>query len=262
MVKTTSGRASVFDYPQYFEWAFQDETVREADFLEAAFRKYGRRPTRTLVEPGCGGGRLLVALARRGYSVAGCDTSAPALAYLRRRLRRNRLEACVWQADMADMQPPSRYDAAVSTFDTFRHLLDEESALNHLRSIAQCLLPGGIYVLGFHLLPLDVSPECTERWFAMRGQTRAHFTLRVLATDRRRRLERIRISLLVRRQRSQLRVQTEFPYRMYTAGQFRRLLRRVPALQLCDVYDFWYDIEEPLMLDDQITDTVFILRRR
>jgi hypothetical protein len=49
---------------------------------------------------------------------------------------------------------------------------------------------------------------------------------------------------------------------MYTAAQFRRLLAAVPALELCDVYDFWYEIDQPLHLDDRMSDTVFILRKK
>ena len=36
----------------------------------------------------------------------------------------------------------------------------------------------------------------------------------------------------------------------------------MPAFELCDVYDFWYEIDEPLKLDNQISDTVFILKKR
>jgi hypothetical protein len=88
-------------------------------------------------------------------------------------------------------------------------------------------------------------------------------TLRVLATDRRRRIERLRISLLARdRTGTEKRFRHEFEFRMYTAAQFRRSLSQVPEWDLCDVYDFWYDIDEPLQFDDEISDTVFILRRR
>jgi hypothetical protein len=48
---------------------------------------------------------------------------------------------------------------------------------------------------------------------------------------------------------------------MYTAAQFRRLLATVPSLQLCDVYDFWYEIDHPLKLNNEISDTVFILQK-
>jgi hypothetical protein len=49
---------------------------------------------------------------------------------------------------------------------------------------------------------------------------------------------------------------------MYTARQFRSLLCRVPDWELCDVFDFWYEIDQPLTLNDDITDTVFVLRKR
>ena len=32
--------------------------------------------------------------------------------------------------------------------------------------------------------------------------------------------------------------------------------------ELLDVYDFWYDIDEPQVLNDVITDSVFILRKK
>jgi len=254
--------ASWYDYPQYFDMAFRDQTRLEADFVEAACRKYGRWPARRLLEPGCGTGRLVTELAARGYDVTGVDLSGPSLAYLRRRLARRRLRATLLAGDMADFRLRGPVDGAYSTADTFRHLLSEAAARRHLECVARCLRPGGIYVLGFHLLPLDASEECTERWTARHGRTSLAVTLRVLDTQRRRRLETLRISLLARSGGKKFRLRDDFQFRMYTAGQFLRLLGRVPSLELCDVYDFWYDIEEPLVLDDEITDTVFVLRKR
>ena len=49
---------------------------------------------------------------------------------------------------------------------------------------------------------------------------------------------------------------------MYTASQFSRLLKSVPDLELLDVFDFWYEIDHPLELNDEITDTMFVLQRR
>ena len=43
--------ASWYDYPQYYDIAFRDETRREADFIEAACRKYCSFPVRRLLEP-------------------------------------------------------------------------------------------------------------------------------------------------------------------------------------------------------------------
>jgi SAM-dependent methyltransferase len=252
---------SWYDSPECYDIAFDSETGPEADFLEAAFRKYCSYPVRRLLEPACGTGRLVCEMAARGYRVTGLDLSDRSLDYLRRRLARRRLQAEILRADMADFRLAKTVDAAYNTFDGFRHLITEESARRHLQCVAQCVRPGGIYILGFHLLPPDAAEECTERWTERRGGTEVTTTLRVLATDRRRRMETIRISLLVRRRGQEHRLRDEFPLRMYTATQFRKLLRSVPEWELCDVYDFWYEIEQPLALNDELSDAVFILRR-
>ncbi len=254
-------QADWYDYPQYYDLAFRSETPAEADFIEAACRKYGSAETRHLLEPACGTGRLVTELAARSYQVSGFDLSQPSLRYLRRRLARRGLQATVFHADMADFQLDSPADAAYSTFDSFRHLLTEQAARQHLQCVADSLRPGGLYLLGFHLLPPDASDECTERWTETRGRTRVTVTLRVLDTDRRRRIETLRVCLLVRSGERVLRLRHDFAFRMYTARQFRRLLARVPSLELCDVYDFWYEIDHPLELNDEISDTVFVLRK-
>jgi SAM-dependent methyltransferase len=254
--------ASWYDYPQYYDIAFRGETRREADFIEAACRKYCPFPVRRLLEPACGSGRLIAELAARGYRATGFDLSQPSLDYLRRRLKRRGLRAATFRADMADFRLPRTVDAAYSTFDAFRHLLTEESARRHLECVAGSLRPGGIYILGFHLLPPDASEECTERWAERHGSTRVTVTLRVVATDRRRRVETLRVSLLARTGTRAVRVRHTFDFRMYTAAQFRRLLARIPSLELCDVYDFWYEIDHPLKLSNELSDTVFVLRKR
>lgn len=262
MTKAGIVQANWYDYPQYYDLAFRSETSLEAGFIEAALSKYCPFAARRLLEPACGTGRLLVELASRGYRLAGLDLSGPSLDYLRRRLARRGLRAEVLQADMADFRLRRPVDAAYCTLDGFRHLLTEDAARRHLACVARSLRPGGIYILGFHLLPPDASEECTERWTERHGSTQVTVTLRVLATDRRRRLETIRISLLARTERKEVRVRDEFPLRMYTAAQFRRLLAAAPSLELCDVYDFWYEIDRPLKLSNEISDTVFILRKR
>ena len=256
------GEGSWYDYPRYYDLAFQSETRPEADFIEAACRKYCHFPARRLLEPACGSGRLVAELTARGHRLMAFDLSRPSLDYLKRRLARRALRATTFLADMADFRLPAMVDAAYCTFDSFRHLLTEAAARRHLQCVAASLRPGGIYILGFHLLPLDASEECTERWTEQQGKTQVSVTLRVLSTDRRRRIERLRVSLLVRSRGREIRLRHEFPFRMYTAAQFRRLLASVPSLELCDVYDFWYDINDPLTFNDDLSDTVFILRRR
>ncbi|NLY02316.1 MAG: class I SAM-dependent methyltransferase [Rhodopirellula sp.] len=262
MAKPSIIQTSWYDHPQYYDLAFRSETRPEADFFEAALRKYCSFRARRLFEPACGTGRLVAEMAARGYRVSGFDLSEPSLCYLRRRLGRRGLEAEVTRQDMADFRLSGVFDAAYCTFDSFRHLLTENSAQDHLQCVAKHLRPGGIYILGFHLLPPDASEECTERWTERHGGTQVTVTLRVLATDRRRRIETLRISLLARTASRVVRIRDEFGLRMYTAAGFRRLLAKTPELELLDVYDFWYEIDKPLALSDELSDTVFILQKR
>jgi SAM-dependent methyltransferase len=255
-------RGNWYDYPQYFDLAFDDETQAEANFLVAAMERYAQRPVRRLLEPGCGGGRLVLEMARRGFELTAFDNNPHSIAYVTRRLARAKLRGEVLAADLANFKLRRPVDAAFCTFNTFRHLTSEAAALEHLNSVAAAVRPGGIYVLGFHLLPLDAAEECIERWRASRGQTNVVFTLRVVDTNRRQRIENLRVTMLVRTPRRELRLATEFPLRMYTARQFKQLLAKCAAWELCDVFDFWYEIDEPLILDDELSDSVFILRRR
>ena len=153
-------------------------------------------------------------------------------------------------------------DAAYCVVNTFRHLLTEQAARGHLECIARSLRPGGIYVLGLHLLPLGGNKEDSKCWMQRRCETKVTVTLRLLRTDRRRRIEHVQVCLMARRRSKELRLEHAFQLRTYTAKQFRRLLDSVPSLELCDVYDFRYDIEQPSALNDETTYTVFILLKR
>jgi SAM-dependent methyltransferase len=132
MAKTRILVANCYDYPQYYDVALPAYTKREADFIEAACRKYCPFDARRFLEPACGAGRLITELAARGYEVAGFDLSRPALSYLRRRLARQQLHAETFEAEMSDFRFSRPVDAAYCTVNTFRHLLTEQAARGNL----------------------------------------------------------------------------------------------------------------------------------
>ena len=258
----TTLHGSWYDYPHYYDLAFRAQTHEEAKFIEDACAEYVAGPVRRLFEPACGSGRLVAEMAARGYEMTGLDLSRKALDYAAKRLKRRRLKAELFAGDMADFRLKRPADVAYCMLNSFRHLLTEDDARRHLQCVAASLRPGGIYLLGFHLLPPDASLESTERWRERHGQTQVSVTLRVVESSRRRRIERLRMNALVRTPKGKLRLVDEFPLRIYNATQVRALFASVPQFELCDVYDFWCEIEEPQELDNDLADAIFVLRKR
>ncbi len=253
-----------YDHPQYFDMVFRNETAAEIAFFAAAFDRFADGPVRSVLEPGCGSGRLVAAMAARGYQVTGLDLSQSMLDYLDRRLRRRGLQADLVLGDMTEMVFDRPFDAAFCTFNTFRHLIQEQDAISHLKSVAECVRPGGLYLLGFHLIPMDADPECIERWQASHGGTKVNVTLRVIDFDRRKRQEMLRVSIKAQKRSGKVdRIRSEFPLRIYTPAQAKQLLKKVDDLfEIRSIHDFDYDIDETRDFDNDLTDALFVLKRR
>ena len=258
----TSQTRDCYDVPGYWDLAFSDETLPEADFLQAVATQFSPRPVKSVLELGCGGGRQTLEMAKRGYSVTAIELNPSCVTWTQRRLARQHLSADVQCGDMARFQLSKPVDLAHCLVNTFRHLTSEESARRHLQCVAAALKSGGLYVLGFHLLPPDAAEIDCERWTIRKGTARVTTTIRVLNFSRLSRIETVRFSLKVTTPRRIIRTATDHRLRIYRADQFRRLLRSVPELELIGVYDFCYDLSEPLPLNDILGDAVFVLRRQ
>lgn len=258
----TTPTRDCYDSPGYWDLAFSDETIPEADFLQAVAAEFSPRRVRSVLELGCGGGRQTLEMSKRGYSVTAIDLNPTCVKWTQHRLVRCQQSADVRVGDMADFQLSEPVDLAHCLVNTFRHLTSEEAARRHLQCVAEALKPGGVYVLGFHLLPPDAAEIDCERWTILKSTTRVTTTIRVLNFSRRSRIETVRFSLKVTTPRRILRTATDHRLRIYRADQFRSLLRSVPGLELIGVYDFCYDLSEPLQLNDMLGDAVFVLRRK
>lgn len=256
--------ANWYDHPQYFDMLFRDETPVEVAFFEQAFRRFALRKVRRVFEPGCGSGRLIVAMAAKGYDATGLDLSDAMLNYMRRKLHRRKLKATCVKGDMTHLSFSKPFDAAFCTYNTFRHLLTENDAVTHLRSMADCLATGGIYILGMHLVPEEDYEAVVERFKMRQAGTTLTTTISVPETDLKKRLETLRVKLkAVRASGEVIRIQSEFPLRLYTPTQLKRLFKKVSdQFELVESFDFAYDIDDPLPFDKELLEGLFVLRKK
>jgi 2-polyprenyl-3-methyl-5-hydroxy-6-metoxy-1,4-benzoquinol methylase len=118
-----------------------EQTEREAEFLT---RTLGVEPGAELLDVPCGGGRLSLALARRGYVLTGVDWSVEFLNHAR---SCDTSDAVTWERrDMRDLPWRAQFDGAFCYGNSFGYLDDEGNA-SFLRAVAAALKPGARFVL-------------------------------------------------------------------------------------------------------------------
>lgn len=108
----------------------------------------------------CGTGQLTRALLERGYGVTGLDGSAGMLAYA----RRNAPTAELLLRDARSFRLPPIYDAVVSTFNSFNHLMHAEELAAVFRNVRAALRPGGRF-----LFDLTMDEGFVARWHGSFG---------------------------------------------------------------------------------------------
>lgn len=254
-----------YDTPRWYDLVFDADTPREANFLEQVTAEHGRARgvhAHRVLEPACGSGRLVIELARRGWSVSGFDLNANMLDYARARLARRELRAQLSLGDMSAFRVRGAFGLAHCLVSTFKYLLTERAAEDHLHCVARALAPGGVYVLGFHLTDYASRSVSRERWTASRGGTTVVCNTQVAPADRRARTEAVRTRLVVRRASGEQRSETNWIFRTYDVREVRALLARVPELEHVATYDFTHDIRQPRELDGELLDVVLVLRKR
>jgi 2-polyprenyl-3-methyl-5-hydroxy-6-metoxy-1,4-benzoquinol methylase len=250
-----------YDHPEWYECGFLKDTPREGRFLVEAFKKYVPFPVTRILETGCGSGRLVREMARRGYRTTGLDLNTTALAYCRKKLDESGLDAELVQGNMVDFDFQEPFDAAFNAINTFRHLETEATALKHLKCVARHLKPGGIFILSLHLVPKGGELWGTERWGTRLPELSVSYSLTVTEVDLKKRMETLKITMNVKEAGNQYRLQDQIRLRLYNVDQLKELLAKAKQLRLVGVHDFWFNIRERRRLSHSTCDTVLILQR-
>lgn len=264
---------------EYYDVVFDQTTREEVTFLEGIAARHGTDGRRVL-EPGCGSGRLVAAMARRGWSVTGFDLEPTALEFARARLARSRSARAPSRRHGAVRLMVGRFDRfrvadesidlAHCLYSTLLHATAPGEAERHLRLMADALSPGGLYVVGIHLTDYRRREPIRERADCRRGRLRVIYTLRHGVPDRARRLQPMRCRLAVRRdaavRRSRphpvRRLESTWSFRTYDERELGVLLASEPRLELVTTHDFHHDLDSRNEGRDATFDRVLILRKR
>ena len=142
----------------YLKIDIQPNTAHEVAFIREALEL---RPGMSLLDTSCGYGRHLAPLVEGGVYGVGCDLSRfmldRAAAHMKEQGLPSRLVCC----DYRELPFDGEFDCAVNMFNSFGYFDREIDNYMALKSIAEALKPGGLFLL-----------DLTNRDFAIRSMRR------------------------------------------------------------------------------------------
>jgi SAM-dependent methyltransferase len=149
-----------FDGPAVELWlqaVSRDQTEQEAGRLETLL---ALAPGAEVLDVPCGGGRIALSLAARGFRTTGVDWSPEFLDHARATDGGRRV---TWERrDMRDLPWRARFDGAVCVGNSFGYLDDGGNA-QFLRSVRAALKTGGRFVLDTPMVLENVIAHVRER---------------------------------------------------------------------------------------------------
>lgn len=135
----------------------------EGDDLRFYREQLQHHGCRSVLELGCGTGRICNYLQACGFTLTGIDTSRPMLAYARTRRSAQTIEM-----DMRRLGLRRRFAAAIIGWNTLNLLADHRSIRRCLEETATVLLPGGLLLLHLFVPDRQLTDHPGQRFFQYR----------------------------------------------------------------------------------------------
>lgn len=173
MTRLYDEQAEIYDLA--FDWDVSEDAAWMQSSLGAGCE--------SVLEPGCGSGRIVEALARCGLAAVGIDRSPQMVELARKRLY-DLDNASVVLADITDFGLGRRFDGAVCPINTLLHLSTHDLA-RHLDVMAAHLRSGARYLVQLAVNdPADPAAAMkTSRWEIARGDVALRVTWAMTKLD-------------------------------------------------------------------------------
>ncbi|MBC7615283.1 MAG: class I SAM-dependent methyltransferase [Pedobacter sp.] len=129
-------------YSKYYDYLYQDKDYNaEADFLVNLIKKYQKNAV-TIIDLGCGTGKHVKLLAKRGFKVTGLDKSKEMIAIAK---KDSDLEFIL--GDIATFKLKKRFDVVLSIFHVFSYLTTNEKVIKSFLNANLHLEEKGIFII-------------------------------------------------------------------------------------------------------------------
>jgi SAM-dependent methyltransferase len=138
------------------------------------YRSLAREAGGSVLELGCGSGRVLLPIARDGFASTGLDASSDMLERLRRNGPPARLRIVQGRMESFDFGS-ERFALIYSAFRAFQHLLMVDDQLACLAAVRRHLAPGGLFAFDvfaplLQRIAVREEPEAEDARFEINGE--------------------------------------------------------------------------------------------
>jgi SAM-dependent methyltransferase len=215
------------EYAPFYDW----ENARTLGRRDVPFwQRLAAAAAGSVLELGCGTGRVTMPLARHGVAVVGIDRSAAMLAQARRRVRRQRKGVAprLVRGDIRHLPfPDGAFPLAIAPYGILQSLLSERDLASTLADVARVVARGGLFGLELVAdLPSWGEYSTRVRLRGRRGRGPSHVTLReAVRQDRAKRLTIFDQEFVERRGARVRRHRFALRFRTVSVPQMARRLR-------------------------------------
>lgn len=161
----------LFDAQRWAEAPNVAEGVLRIIGANPAHRGENDAPGPSILDAGCGPGRIAVELAARGARVTGVDLIRPFLNAALESAQVEGVELDLEQADLRTFVRPEAFDAAVSLYTSFGYCDTIEEDMQILKNIALSVKKGGWFILEMTGREIAVRDFTEGEWFERGGFT-------------------------------------------------------------------------------------------
>jgi len=134
-------------YADYYDILHWDKDYdSECDFLEDIFKKYSQGPIRSILDLGCGTGRHILILRKRGYEVTGVDFSPKLIEIAKKKIGNKKRKINFILGDIRKINIKRKFDAVISMFGVMSYQITNQDITSIFKKANNYLNKGGFFI--------------------------------------------------------------------------------------------------------------------
>lgn len=251
----------LYRHPEIYDIAFSWDLSEEIRFFKRIFETHVPFPVKNVLEPACGTGRMLRALAGAGFQVTGYDDSPVMVQYAKDSIAADGKNARVMPADMVSAEIQGEFDASVNSINSIGYLHSDEEIVSHFRTTGSSLREDGVYVLHLNFAHKGELPD-GDFWTLERGGIRVSTSWRILNEDRETRLSHQVCTFDVEQNGKMDRFEERHTLRLWLFSDLEKLAHRSGNFEVAAIYGEEFEaLEDEEHMTEDLGNVYVILRK-